>query len=375
MYLSFRLCSAPFIFNQLSNGLEWIVKHNYGLQHIIHILNDFFIVECSRLDCLISFSTLLRVFMSLKAPVVSSKTIGPSQEIEFMGIVLDSIHMGSCLSQDKLSRSYDMLNSFKKRCSVHLVELQSLIGTLQFACKEVVPGRTFLQRAINLTKGEPSRFHQIRLTKEFFRDLDMWKAFLSKWNGQSLFLESSTTPTPDLELYMDAAGSVGFGGYFQGRWFQGHWPPHTLLSRERGISTEWQELFPNVVPCTIWHPLFKGKCWKFSCDNESVVSIVSSGHSNAPLVMALVRKILLLSMEHNFLVRARHDPGVSNEIAHALSRFQMPHSWALAPGANQIPLTIRPLLMTLWERKCSPTLLGVFPRIQTEPSAVGKNAF
>ena len=135
-------------------------KHNYGLQRVIHILDDFFIAERSRLACLTSFTTLLRVFMFLRAPVVASKTIGPSQEIEFMGIVLDSIRMEARLHQDKLSRTYDLLNSFQKRRSVRLVELRSLIGTLQFACKVVVPGRTFLQRVINLTKGVPSRFHQ-----------------------------------------------------------------------------------------------------------------------------------------------------------------------------------------------------------------------
>ena len=84
MYLPFGLRSAPFIFNQLSDGLEWILKHNHGLQRVIHILDDFFIAESSRLACLNSFSTLLRVFMSLRAPVVASKTIGPSQEIELI---------------------------------------------------------------------------------------------------------------------------------------------------------------------------------------------------------------------------------------------------------------------------------------------------
>ena len=56
--------------------------------------------------------------MSLKAPVVSSKTIGPFQEIEFMGIVLDSVRMEARLPQDKLSRIHDLLNSFKSRRSV-----------------------------------------------------------------------------------------------------------------------------------------------------------------------------------------------------------------------------------------------------------------
>ena len=77
----------------------------------------------------------------------------------------------------------------------------------------------------------------------------MWKAFLSGWNGLSFFLDSVST-SPDLELYTDAAISVGFGGYFNGLWFQGKWLPHMHLSPTKGISIEWQELFPIVVACT-----------------------------------------------------------------------------------------------------------------------------
>lgn len=117
------------------------------LQNILHILDDFFIAEPSKLHCLQSFVTLLKTFMSVKAPVVPSKTFGPSQVLEFMGIVLDRVRMETCLPDDKLARIKDMLQSFTRR-SAQLVELQSLIGTSQFACKVVVPGRTFLQHVI-----------------------------------------------------------------------------------------------------------------------------------------------------------------------------------------------------------------------------------
>ena len=250
LYLPFGLRSAPFLFNQLSDALEWVLKHNYGLQHVLHILDDFFTAEPSRLQCLSSFSKLLRFFMSVKAPVVASKTLGPSQVLEFMGIELDSTRMEAMLPEDKLQCARDLLNSFAKRRSVRLVELQSLIGILQFACKAVVPGRTFLERMINLTRGVPSRFPHIRLNKEFFRDLTMWKAFLAEWN------DTTVKPSPDLELYTVASGSVGFGGYFRGQWFQGRWPSHMQLHRERGMSIEWQELFPIVVACAIWFPHF-----------------------------------------------------------------------------------------------------------------------
>lgn len=43
LYLPFRLRSAPYIFNQLSDALEWILKHNYGVKNVIYILDDFFI--------------------------------------------------------------------------------------------------------------------------------------------------------------------------------------------------------------------------------------------------------------------------------------------------------------------------------------------
>ena len=347
LYLPFGLRSAPFLFNQISDALEWILKHNYGLRHVIHILDDFFLAEKTKFDCLGSFTTLLKVFMSLRVPTVASKTLGPSQVLEFMGIVLDSNRMEARLPDDKLARIRQLLDSFTDRRSARLLDLQSLIGTLQFACRVVVPGRTFLQRIINLTRGVKNRFHHIRLNKEFSRDIQMWKVFLAQWNGRSFFLDSWVTSSPDLQLYTDAASTIGFGGFFNGKWFQGRWPRHLLINKTKGISIEWQELFPIVLACALWYPQFSGKRLQFWCDNQSVVAIINSGHSKAPRVMDLVRFLVLISMKHNFLVRARHVPGVHNEIADALSRFQVQRFRELAPGADQTPCTIPPSFMTL----------------------------
>ena len=33
------------------------------------------------------------------------------------------------------------------------------------------------------------------------------------------FLESEQTPYPSLQLFTDATGSIGFGGYLAGQWF------------------------------------------------------------------------------------------------------------------------------------------------------------
>ena len=285
--------------------------------------------------------------MSVHAPVVASKTLSPSQVLEFMGIELDSTCMEDRLPEDKLLHTRELLNSFGECHSVRLLEVQSLIGTLQFACKAVVPGTTFLQWMIDLTRGVRNRFHHIRLNKEFFKDLNMWKTFLTGWNGRSFFLDSTVTRSPDMDLYTDASGTIGFGGYFKGKWFQGRWPTHMQLNKERGITIEWQEPFPIVVACAIWFPHFSGKRIQFWWDNESVVAILNSGRSKVSRIMDLLRFLVLLSMRHNFFVRVAMFWGVSNENADALSQFQVCLFWAAAPTAEQTPCTIPPLLVTL----------------------------
>ena len=63
--------------------------------------------------------------------------------------------------------------------------------------------------------------------------------------------------------------------------------------------------------------------------------------------MNLLRFLVLISMKHNFLVRARHVPGAKSEIADALSRFQVQRFREFAPNADHRPCTILNSLMTL----------------------------
>ena len=250
--------------------------------------------------------------MSIQAPVVASKTQGPSQVLEFWGGEGHRI---------RFQRTRDLLTSFAKRFAVRLVELKSLIGTLQFACKAVDVGRTFLRRMINLTRGLPSRFHHTRLNKEC---CGMEWAFL--------FPRFYRNFLPDLELYTVATSLVGFGGYFNGQCMV----PGEMVSALNG----WK-FFAIAVVCALWFPHFSGKRIQFWYDNESVNAIINSGHSKATRLMELMRFLVLLSMKHNFFVRARHVPGVSNDIADALSGFQDERFRASAPKAQKNPVPSR----------------------------------
>jgi hypothetical protein len=343
--LPFGLRSAPFIFNQLSDAIEWILKNKCAISFVCHMLDDFLIIEPGSTDnppgslCNASLSSMLITFKNLNIPISLPKTEGPSQVIQFMGIILDTNSMEARLPQDKVERIQTALDSFQHRKSTTLQELQSLIGTLNFACKVIPPGRPFLQRMIHLTRGVSKPHHHIKLNSGFYKDIEMWKLFIFQWNGVGMFMSRHWDTSDSLSLFTDASGTLGYGGLFDNAWFQSRWLPCQQLSQP-GISILWQELFAINIACHLWGPHWACKRIQFHCDNQGVVDVINSKRSKIPRVMDLIRDLTLCTLKHNFYFRAVHIPGKINEIADSLSRFQMDRFHRLAPQASSTPETI-----------------------------------
>jgi len=59
------------------------------------------------------------------------------------------------------------------------------------------------------------------LQSGFYKDIDMWSLFIEQWNGIGLFLFPQWDTSETLSLFTDASSSIGYGGFFQTRWFQG----------------------------------------------------------------------------------------------------------------------------------------------------------
>ena len=197
---------------------------------------------------------MLLTFKTLGVPIAEHKTEGPCLVIEFLGITLLS---------DKLSRLSNKLNSWHTKQSTTLRELQSLIGTLNFACKVIASGRAFLQRIINLTRGVSKPHHHIRLTKGFRDDILMWQTLLKEWNGTGLFLNSVWENSASLSLYTDASGTCTLAlgliwGDFQKPVVAGEMvrPSDT---RHKNISIDWEEFYAIVVASYIWGHLWAQK--------------------------------------------------------------------------------------------------------------------
>ena len=343
--LPFGLRSSPFLFNRLADAFEWILKHNYAISALMHYLDDYFTVgPPSSPLCVSQVDTMVKTADRLGIPLAPDKLEGPTSRLVFLGILIDSTLMECSLPPDKLSELVAELRTWSCRKKCIKRELLSLIGKLNFACRIIPAGRIFLRRLIDLSTTARLPHHHISLNTEARRDVAWWLKYLPLWNGRAIIPDPFWSRSPDLELFTDASGGLGFGIYFQGRWLNGSWPSY-LSDR----SIQWKELYPIALSCLLWGPLWRGKKLLFHCDNQSVVDIWAKGSSRDPLLMHLVRSIFFCAASHQFSVLVSHIRGTDNSIADALSHFQMLRSRQLAPLAELEPTTLPPSALTLWQ--------------------------
>ena len=133
----FGLRSAPFIFNQLCDDIEWVLQNDCMISFVYHILDDFLIIEppASTMPddslCQASLSSMILSFRNLNIPISAAKTKGPNKVLPFMGIILDSLKIEARLPVDKFEWIKTALCEFRSKQSTTLPEIQSLIGTLK----------------------------------------------------------------------------------------------------------------------------------------------------------------------------------------------------------------------------------------------------
>lgn len=329
-------------FERFSTFLEYCCRKISGSCRILHYLDDFFFVGESRADC----ESILRHFLAIcerfGVPIAQEKTMGPTQVITFLGLEIDAAAHRVKVPTDKCKGLIAQLTHALAQPKLSLRQLQSLIGGLNFVCKAVSPGRAFLRRLIDLTRGVTRPHYKVRISAGAKEDIRAWISFLQHFNGSVMFLESELRDNEYFQFYTDSAGSIGFGVYFGGKWVQGKWPSFVL---ERAYSIAFLELFPIVVGLTIWGPVLANRKVLFWSDNQTVVHVVNNQTSKCPKIMTLVRRMVTVCLVHNIRFTAKHVPGVRNELADSLSRFQMEKFFRLAPDADPLG---HPLPDHLW---------------------------
>ncbi|XP_034446701.1 uncharacterized protein LOC117764756 [Hippoglossus hippoglossus] len=332
--------SSPSIFNQLSEALCWILLNRVRVPTVLHLLDDFLLIDPPQDSSGASLFKLKCCFQSLGVPLSEEKTIGPDTRLEFLGITLNTIQMKASLPLEKLQRIRDIAKTYRAVKNITKQQLLSLLGHLNFAMRVIPQGRSFISRLLDTATSIPNLHDEISLDEGCQSDLRFWSHLLDHWNGVTFFYEDLVHSSDSLQFFTDAAPSVGFGGFFQGQWFTSHCPPSFP---RHNLSSALFEIYPIAVACHIWGQHWERKRISALCDNQTVVNVINKGRSSCKIIMPFMRSITWSAIKHNFIITARHVPGHYNTLADSLSRFNFQTFRRICPEACSSPIQVPPL--------------------------------
>ena len=332
--------SSCSIFESFSSALEWIIKQRLSHVQVIHILDDFLFIAPTLSLCSAALSLFQTICLDIGVPLAPEKTVGPSQVMEFAGILLDTLDMSASLPQDKVTKFTSCLNDLYHSKSATLKQIQSLAGMLNFACGVIAPARAFSRRLYNLSTGLSKPYHHRKVTLQVKSDLQVWRSFLLQHNRKTFFLDHKFLSQQALQLYTDASTTIGFGGYMGTKWFQGLWPMDCTK-----VNIAILEIYPILIAFKLWGVNLSNKCIMLNSDNMAVVHILNTFTSKDKNIMAILRDIVTQLMIHNILIKSSHISGKINICADLISRDQVPKALRLYPHLDRdptpIPLTLK----------------------------------
>ena len=104
------------------------------------------------------------------------------------------------------------------------------------------------------------------------------------------------------------------------------------------MNITWKELFVILIAVHTWDIHWtKQKIYIFYCDIRAVVDIWEKGTTQDHYIINLVCLLYFRAAQYNINVCIIHIPGTHNNIADALSRFQMIKFYQFVPLAKQTP--------------------------------------
>ena len=221
------------------------------------------------------------------------------------------------------------------------------MGKLIYIHKCVHPARIFINRILDLFRTN-SHKKRIRLTPQFYQDLEWFQKFLPHFNGVTLFNKPILTNLSP--VYIDACLS-GIGGIWGTRVYSA---PAPVVPNFQ-LNIVHLEMINIVVAFRLWAKHWKHSSIHMYCDNEAVVQVVASSKTKDLFLAACIRNIWLLKAIHDIDLHIFHIKGFHNNKADLLSRLHsskpLDHdllqelrttcTWdVVAPGHTNLNLTI-----------------------------------
>ena len=324
---------APRIFTKL---LKPIFSHFRALGIItLHYLDDFIFLSDSAESLAKDVNYVLSTLDSLGLTINFDKScLVPSQRIEFLGFILDSVLMSVTLTRSKQEKINRLGSLLLEKVSVTIRDLAVFIGNVVAASYGVrrAPLRfkyleIFKIRALHSLRGRvpfPQVYDQLVT-------LDKRALGLITWWCNNIFHLTNPLSIPDigLELVTDAASECGWGAYVGVSRTYGHWSAeekeleHCNFLELKAILFGLQSLCHDIHNTHI----------RIRSDNSTAVACVNKCGSVKEALLGVTIEIFDWATSRNNHLSAAHIRGVDNEEADSLSRVaNVDTEWSLFPS-------------------------------------------
>lgn len=368
--LPFGLSCAPWTFTKVMKPLMALLRA-WGVRIIIYI-DDMLILAESRELATQHLEVLLFLLEALGFIVNREKShLCPSQELEFLGLLVDSQSLQLKLPSEKLSQIRKEAGLLHRKTVVSARQLSQFLGKLNAASQALLVAPLFfralqgdLQKA--LLQGDQNYNQTLSLSKEALEELGWWQYQLANWNGRTVI------QTPVQVLIQSDASLTGWGAVCEGVSTGGSWN-----SQEQLLHINCLELLAAELAMKTFLKSRQGISVLLQLDNSTAVAYINNrGGTMSPTLTSLAKTLWLWALERDITIIAQHIPGVFNGIADTESRLERDRSdWMLSPEVFQkINQALGPLEVDLFASRLTHQLPRFFSW-RPDPLAEAVDAF
>ncbi|XP_052809111.1 uncharacterized protein LOC128237559 [Mya arenaria] len=197
--LPFGASKSPMTFHRITQAVRVIMQQR-GYQTLIVYLDDFLIVGNTFKECQQALHELMRLVRELGFQINYNKIEGPSQDLTFLGLVLDSVNMTIRIPETKIHETQLLLQTMLSSKKVTKRSIQQVVGKLNWLSSCIYGGRFHMRRLIDSANKLQYPSHRRRVTQDMKSDMLWWLEFMKAFNGTMKIIDDRSA----LSISIDA---------------------------------------------------------------------------------------------------------------------------------------------------------------------------
>jgi hypothetical protein len=138
-------------------------------------IDDFLLISDTYAESKAALSTMTLLIASLGLNINWSKVEGPSTALTFLGVQINTVTRTLALPEEKLRAVKQTLEQWATKQKAKKLDIQSLVGHLNWCARVIAGGRSFLRNIIDLIGKARHPYHYFRLGAAAKGDLAWWR--------------------------------------------------------------------------------------------------------------------------------------------------------------------------------------------------------